>query len=86
MEGGGNCVCVWGEADQHITLNKLMSQCQFATERHNYPETSVEVRRITSIPVELGFSSWESVDLCESWKESQASLRNLIQESEKSAE
>lgn len=58
VEGGGSQAC--GEAFQHITLNKLMSQCQFATERHNSPETSVEVRLITSITAEPwlpGFSS-----------------------------
>ncbi len=69
------------EADQHITLNKLMSQCQFATERRNSPETSVEVRLITSITVE----PW----LPAAWThgrgtESQKGLRNLTEESEKS--
>lgn len=66
VEGGGSRVC--GEADQHIKLNKLMSQCQFATERSNSPKTSMEVRLITSFTAEPwlpGFSSRESVDAWE---------------------
>lgn len=55
------CVCVcereamcggWG-GSQHITLNKLMRQCQLASERHNNIETSAEVRPIIFIPAEL---------------------------------
>ena len=61
-------VCVCEEADQHITLNKLMSQCQFAAEGLNSPKISVEVRLITFTAVEPWkpfFSSRESVD----WRE-----------------
>lgn len=37
MEGIHNCVC-GGEADQHITLSKLMNHCQFVTEKSQYSQ------------------------------------------------
>lgn len=56
------CVCVCererrrvggGGGSQHIMLNKLMRQCQLASERHNNIETSAEVRPIIFISAEL---------------------------------
>ena len=46
-------MCVGGEEVRHIMLNKLMSQCQFATERRSTPETSAEVGLTTCFTAEL---------------------------------